>query len=123
MKTNKIYEGNLISTYNPETEGFLAPDGVTYSDIPQIGWQIVEKRIPQKTELEIKIEKLEQDWNKLIPSALQSMFRNNYNDIRQALLNNNKEKAIQDMQTLAIFMVTEELKQVHNTLLDKIKEV
>jgi hypothetical protein len=47
----KTYEGNLISTYNSETEGFLAPDGVTYSHTPHIGWQIVPKQISvQKTE-------------------------------------------------------------------------
>ena len=39
----KIYEGNCITPKEDyEGKAFLAPDG-TYSEIPVIGWQIVEK--------------------------------------------------------------------------------
>ncbi|NLE05243.1 MAG: hypothetical protein GX638_10665, partial [Crenarchaeota archaeon] len=40
----KIYEGNCITPKEDyEGKAFLAPDGSTYSEIPVIGWQIVEK--------------------------------------------------------------------------------
>ena len=40
----KIYEGNAITPKEEyENKDFLAPDLNTYSDIPQIGWSIVEK--------------------------------------------------------------------------------
>lgn len=39
-----IYEGNCITPKEDyEGKAFLAPDGCTYSEIPVIGWQIVEK--------------------------------------------------------------------------------
>jgi len=57
----KIYEGNCINAAEEiEGKGFLAPDGVTYSDIPQIGWEIVEKRMPEINPIESLLKQAEE---------------------------------------------------------------
>lgn len=68
-----IYEGNLITPSGAiKDKVFLAPDGKTISQVPQIGWEIIDRPIEDNTlneKLNTLLAKYEQ-----FPKGLQAQF-------------------------------------------------
>jgi hypothetical protein len=71
--------------------------------------------------LELKIQALEKEWQKL-PKGKQAFFQNNYIEVKQALLANNKELALEYITDIADFMITPDMQDSYQTLLGKVQE-
>jgi hypothetical protein len=75
----------------------VGDDEFDYIEIPDDGKEyiyqdgIIEKPV---NPIELKIQALEKEWQKL-PKGKQAFFQNNYIEVKQALLANNKELALE----------------------------
>ena len=102
-----IYQGNLINT--PEEivgKGFLADDGCTYSDLPVIGWNIVEIQTIGKIYKDgvlIDIPKTKEELNAPILEQIQAIEAKKIRALTDFVLNGSKsylEKYETDIQVL-----------------------
>lgn len=104
------YEGNQI-TPKEAIEGkiFLAPDGVTISEIPQIGWEIVEKPPEDNTlnqKLDILLAKYEE-----FPKGLQAQFEPLKVAVIKYLQENDIDSAREVITTAILPVEIEEFRQ------------
>ena len=126
----KIFEGNCITPREDyEGKAFLAPDGSTYSETPQIGWQIVEKLEKGKVyqdgvvvdEPVNNIHLVNATWETL-PEPLKVQYAQHYPAIKTKLEANNPAGAIEYIGYL-VPLVPEVYQPLLQEIVNKIKEV